>query len=278
MHAHARMLALALTLVGLGSTATTAHAQRLGGVSRAVHGDGGGGSSSDDDHGSSHGSSSRGYGYGGHGVYGGSGGGSILGPAWVPLFFPYYLGQSGSYVTEDPSDAERSYAPPDVIGIVDASAGYVFDSVGRGQISGLLRIGGIFDVQLRYGAYFEQTADQIRALGIGRLAAAFALVTTDAVQLRIGGAGLLYHDAAGTELGGAGGVELDVYPAAPLVLRGELYAGALGHAVVIDGRATIGVQIERGELYLGYQVLAVDPDASGTVLHGPIAGIRIWIS
>ena len=48
--------------------------------------------------------------------------------------------------------------------------------------------------------------------------------------------------------------------------------------MVIDGRATLGVQIERGELYVGYQALAVDPDTAGIVLHGPIAGVRIWIS
>ena len=103
-------------------------------------------------------------------------------------------------------------------------------------------------------------------------------MTTDAVQLRIGVAGLLYHDVAGVELGAGGGVELDIYPVEPLVLRGELYAGILGQASMVDGRVTIGVQIERGELYLGYQVLGIFPAGDAIVLHGPMAGVRIWIS
>ncbi len=277
-----RWLAPVVLVLALLAPATVS-AQRLGAVSGAVHGGGGGGGFGGGGGGGYRGggyrggSYSRSYGYG-YGYGAGVGQVGYVSP-WVSLYYPYYLGYSGAYVRQDSMRAEHTFDGPAVIGIVDASAGYVFDGVVHGQLSGRIRFSDILDIEARYGAYFEQTSDAIRELGIGRLSAAFNIVSEDAFQLRVGGAGLVYHDAAGAELGFAGLVEMDAYPVEPLVLRAEASVGSLGRAVFIDARATVGFQIDRGELYVGYQVFTVDPgQIDGTTLHGPIAGVRVWIS
>ena len=269
-------------ILGLALLApAAASAQRLGGVSSAVHGGGGGFHSSGGSSGyRSSGYGYRGGGYGGYGYGGYGGGGAQIGLSpWVSLYYPYYMGYVGVGVRQSAMAADRTFTAPDVIGIVDASAGYVLDSVVRGQVSARLRLTGIVDFEARYGAYFEQTSDAIRELGIGRVAVVFPFVSEDVVQLRGGVVGQLYHDAVGIELGFAGTLELDAYPVEPLVLRAEVAFGQLGQASMIDARATLGFQIDRGELYLGYQVFAVDPfGRAGDALHGPIAGVRVWIS
>ncbi len=269
-----RCLAPLLVLGLLSLAPAPALAQRLGAVSSAVHGGGSRGSSG------SSGSSGSGYRpSGGYGGYGYAYGGAQVGVPWVPLFYPYYLGYAGVGLRQTAMQPDRAFTGPDVIGIVDASAGYVFDGVVRGQLSGRVRIAGILDIELRYAPYFEQTHDVIHAIGLGRAAFAYALVADDAVQLRIGAAGQLYHDAAGIEVGLSGLLELDAYPIAPLVIHLEASAGSIGQASMLDGRATLGLQIERGEIYVGYQVFAVDPlGSAGTALHGPVAGVRVWIS
>jgi hypothetical protein len=279
------LLSWALGLAVIGALAPApASAQRLGSVSSAVHGGGGGGfrGGGGGGYGGYRGGGYggyRGYGYG-YGGYGYGGGGVQLGVSRVGLFYPYYMGYAGISVAQTSMQPGHTLTEPDAIGIVDASAGYVFDGVVRGQISGRVRVGNLVDFEARYGAYFEQTDDRIQALGIGRLAFAVAFVNDDAVQLRGGLGGLLYHDAAGVELGYGGLLELDVYPVQPLVLRAEVMGGMLGQAGMLDARGTIGIQIDRGELYVGYQAFLVDSasPAGATVLHGPIAGVRVWIS
>ncbi len=269
---------LGLALVAFAPSG--AEAQRLGGVSSAVHGGGGGGFHSSGGGGGFRGGYGSYGGYGrGYGGYGYGGGGQLALSPWVSLYFPYYMGYGGVGVRRDAMTPSRAFDGPDVIGIVDVSAGYVFDGVVRGQVSGRIRVAGVVDFEARYGAYFEQTADTIREIGLGRISVAYALVAEDAVQLRIGVAGQLYHDARGAELGFAGLMQLDAYPVAPLVLHLEAAAGALGQASMVDARATVGLQIDRGELYIGYQVFAVNPlSPGGEALHGPILGMRVWLS
>ncbi|MFO0680487.1 MAG: hypothetical protein U0234_00475 [Sandaracinus sp.] len=249
-----------------------ASAQRLGGVSGAVHGGGGGG------FGSSGGRRSGGYGGGrGRGGYGYADA-SFQSPMCA-LSYPYFMGYPGVGVRQDAIVRERRFEPPTALGIVDASAGYVFDGIVHGQLSATLRFAQLLSLDLRYGAYFEQTvSSEVRALGLGRLAVALSFVSDEVVQFRGGVAVQLYHDVAGVELGYSGQLELDVFPLAPLVIRAELSTGALGQALFGEGRASLGIQIDRGELYLGYRAFGVVGATAGDVLHGPIAGVRVWIS
>jgi hypothetical protein len=249
-------------------------AQRLGAVSSAVHGGGGGGGGY---RGGGGGGGYRG-GYRGYG-YGYGGGGYVQTSPWVSLYYPYYFGYTGTIVRQDAIVQGRHFEGPPVIGIVDASAGYVFDGVVRGQVSGRVRITNVMDIEARYGAYFEFTDAAVREIGLGRLAIAFPFVAEETVQIRAGIAGHLYHDVVGPALGYAALMEADIYPTSPLVIHLEGEMGMLGQAFFGDARATVGMQIDRGELYIGWQVFAVDPfTTSSAVLHGPVAGVRVWIS
>ena len=196
--------------------------------------------------------------------------------ARIGLRFPYADGLPGVRVPISRlSPRERT---PLFVGVVDASAAHVIDGIVSGQLSARLRIGGIVGFEARYGAYFEQTAGALDALGIARLALDVTLVGTDGFEMRTGAAILVYHDEAGVEPGYAGSLEMDGYPVAPLVVHADTSFGQLGGAYFVDGRATLGAQIDRGEIYVGYQVLVVGRGAQSDVLHGPIVGVRIWIS
>ena len=284
---------LALTaFLAMTVCATSAEAQRLGRVSATVHGGGGGGGSS-----ASFGASSGGYrsygGYGGYGGYGSQryggyggygGGGSVR--VFDPLAerlqlpFPYAFGYSGVRIARRDESPDRPAGDHSVVGVIDVSAGWVPDDIVRGSLAARVAMPGVLDIELRYGAYFEQVPTGIAALGIGRLGLAFYLVDGDGVQLRGSVGGLLYHDAAGTELGVDGLLELDAYPGESIVVSIEAGAGVLGGGLMVDGRASVGFQLDRGELYLGYQVLGIYPQGGGPgdTLHGPMAGIRVWIS
>ena len=244
----------------------SAEAQRLGGISGAIHAGG-----------------FHGGGVGGARVRGGylGGGGYAFGqitnmPPWLPLAFPYDMGYPGVRVRQDAMTAGRP-STPDVVGIVDASVGYVPEGIVRGQLSARLRFTNVLDIEARYGAYFEQTPARIDELGIGRIAIAFPLVNEQSIQLRAGVAAQLYHDADGLEPGYAALLEVEGYPVAPLVLHGAVSGGALGHAGFIDARVTVGAQIERGEIYIGYWAFMVAGGTTDT-LHGPIVGVRVWVS
>ncbi len=61
-------------------------------------------------------------------------------------------------------------------------------------------------------------------------------------------------------------------PVRPLTIAAQIEAGTLGKAGVFRGRATIGGAWRQGELYAGYNYLAI----GGAELHGPLAGFGWW--
>jgi hypothetical protein len=64
----------------------------------------------------------------------------------------------------------------------------------------------------------------------------------------------------------------DVFPIEPVVISASIDLGNLDNAFVIHGRGTIGWQIDRFELFVGYDFLRI-----GAVnLQGPLAGLRLW--
>jgi hypothetical protein len=283
------MTRLALALIALLSVTTLAahaDAQRLGHVSGSVHG--GGGFRTGGSFGRSFGGFRSGYGYQRYG-YGYGGYGAVVGAApgvsdplaeRVQLPYPYALGYVGVRVERRAESPERPIPSPGFLGVLDVNAGWVPDGIVRGSIAARLSVPGTIDVELRYGAYLEQTTSSIAAIGIGRLGLAFYLADTDVVQLRGSVGGLVYHDAAGLAVGADGLLELDLYPGEPITVSVEAGGGVLGGGLLLEGRASFGVQIDRGELYVGYQVLGIFPQngTAGDVLHGPILGLRVWIS
>jgi len=64
----------------------------------------------------------------------------------------------------------------------------------------------------------------------------------------------------------------DYFPARPIVLSIDSDFGTVGDAGVAHGRATIGLMLQRWEIYTGYDALLI----GSTTLHGPLVGVRLW--
>jgi hypothetical protein len=91
-------------------------------------------------------------------------------------------------------------------------------------------------------------------------------------QMRAGVGVNWLGDDAGSDLGVNFTYGGDFYPAEPFVLSGELDIGSLNHAFLLHLRGTVGVQVNRFELFTGYDYLQLD----SSNLHGLVAGVRLW--
>jgi hypothetical protein len=64
----------------------------------------------------------------------------------------------------------------------------------------------------------------------------------------------------------------DVFLSDPLVLSASLDVGNLSSDLVVHGRATVGLNYKRWEVFGGYDFLRI-----GSVnLQGPMLGLRLW--
>lgn len=63
----------------------------------------------------------------------------------------------------------------------------------------------------------------------------------------------------------------DFYPADPWVVSGSIDWGTLGHATLFHGRATVGVMLNRLEVFTGYDYLKL----GGTSLPSFVAGVQL---
>ncbi len=64
----------------------------------------------------------------------------------------------------------------------------------------------------------------------------------------------------------------DFFPADPWVLSGSIDWGTLGHATQFHGRATVGVMLNRLEVFTGYDYLRI----GGTSLPSFVAGVQLY--
>lgn len=159
---------------------------------------------------------------------------------------------------------------------VEAEAGYVL--AGAGRISGGARMQLPFYVDLatRYTVFVEPDVVGIASFLLGRVDLEVRVIDANGAQLRIG-AGLRHaHDAIGSVLGGGFGIAMDLFPVQPLVLSASADIGFVGRAAVAALRATLGVMIDRTELFVGYHYDGLLGD-SPVDLGGVILGSRVWL-
>jgi len=64
----------------------------------------------------------------------------------------------------------------------------------------------------------------------------------------------------------------DWFPRKPWVISSTIDWGRLGHAALFHGRATIGMNYRRWEIYAGYDYY----DVGGAQIDGFVTGIRFW--
>jgi hypothetical protein len=107
---------------------------------------------------------------------------------------------------------------------------------------------------------------------VGDVNLVYRIAQADWVQMHAGVGGRIWTDRYATYGGFNFTYGADFFPLKPLVISTQLDLGNLSDAFVTRARATVGWQINRLELYGGYDFLRI-----GSVnFQGPMIGARLW--
>lgn len=194
---------------------------------------------------------------------------AALCPLGVPYASPGYHAQddAGSYAAE----------PVRVAGRLELELGYALGGAGRLGFAARLQLPILLDLTTRYSIFVEPTDGGILAAALGRFGADIRIVDDRWVQIRVGGALRHFHDDVGGVFGGDVSIGLDAFPVDPLVVSGELSAGMVGEAVVVQARGTLGLIVESVEIFAGYDYEALFAGSVQVDLGGPMLGVRGWL-
>jgi hypothetical protein len=194
---------------------------------------------------------------------------------WLTLPYPFFDEYDGRRVQQGHVDPQRPVPDTVVLGIVTASAGYVFGDVMNGNLQGRLRLFGHVDIDLRYAGFFQFHAGMVSSLGIGRLGIAYT-ASSENFEYRVAIEPLFYHDLYGVE-GGLDARNDFNFAWRPVVLDISGALGFAGNAWFLEAMGTFGIQIDRGQIFAGWQVLAFNPGNAAVTLQGPVIGARAWV-
>lgn len=251
-------VALALTL----APAFT-HAQRLRGVSRAVHEGRGAPRPSNDNNPS----------------------GRRASPAagapsrWVwdlsrnYLSHPYALGVNGFELAASVPAETRGTAS-----VVTLEGGLVLPGIARASLS-VRAIFGAIEFELHGSALAEPLAQGTDWAGLFGVRGAWALTRGGPARARVIAGMLSFVDDRGDASGAEVGLGAEMFPGAPWVLSGELTGGVLGRSGITRARASVGVLFGRTEVLVSWSHLWLFPFEDGVVvdLGGPSLGLRAWL-
>jgi hypothetical protein len=230
--------------------------------------------------GSSYSSGSSGYGrsrgragsYGGGGYGGPYGGSSGPRSRYVLGVHPYAADCAGyGYVSTDDTDLGRAAVR------VELEAGYALGGAGRGGASARIQLPIPLDLTVRYSVFAEPAEPGVQVAALGRFGLEWRFLDTPVIQLRLGGGGRHFQDAAGGMFGLDVLFGMDVFPGAPLVITVEGGVGFVGQAIVAQVRGTIGATVDSFEIYGGYDYEGLLAGGVHVDLGGPMIGLRLWL-
>ncbi len=203
------------------------------------------------------------------------------------LPYPYAGGREGYMVRAAPGEAVERDTHAAVFR-VGAEGGYLFDDVWRTSAD-LRMMLPRFYVQARYDLMLEgpsavlegdvEVSGDVRdRLHFANLELGPQLSAGERLAVRVGLAGTIMFDDARsvprepTVTPGIGGVlAFDLYPIRPLVISGRGAILGLGKTLMFEARGTVGVSLNRVEIFAGY-----DHRQIGDVqLGGPTAGVAV---
>lgn len=212
-------------------------------------------------------------------------------PFWIPrgvigddsldagYFARYpYRGDLDGYLMTDPSvaAAETPWLESDQYNWllrVRAEYGHNFDDLSwlGGQV--LLDTASRWGVDTEFNYRRENLRDgRLDQLWTGDCNLVYRFAQSPNVQMRTGAGINWLSDAADLDTGFNFTYSGDWFPRQPWVVSGEVDWGRLGRTALFHGRATVGVQYHRVEIYTGYDYY----DVSHTVIGGLIGGVRFW--
>ncbi len=201
------------------------------------------------------------------------------------LPYPYAGGRDGYHVRAAPG--EKVNTGRSVAFHMAGEGAFLYQDVWRGSLN-LRLLFPRFYMEARYDHLLEgprarldgdlEVSGTVRdRLHFVTLGTGFQMAPGEMLAVRLGPTFMAMFDTPKSgpsepthSLGGGAAVEVDLYPVRPLVLSGRGAISRLGGAVMMEGRATVGVTWNRIEVFAGY-----DHRRVGNVpLGGPVLGLR----
>jgi hypothetical protein len=154
---------------------------------------------------------------------------------------------------------------------VSLEAGDVSDTLDR--FAGRLEVGTTcrLDLDSEWNYFTEQTSFGPDELHVGDVNLVVRFAQTEQIQFRSGLGVNWLADDAGADAGFNFTYGFDAFPARPWVFTAVVDWGTLGHAPLLHGRATAGVQLHRCEIFAGYDYRSIGK----ADFDGPIAGLTV---
>jgi hypothetical protein len=109
-------------------------------------------------------------------------------------------------------------------------------------------------------------------LHIGEFNLLYRIAESEHSLIRVGVGVAWLGDRFDTDYGVNFSIKADYMPRRPLVFSGELDLGTIGDAETLHAAGTVGVMLQRCELYGGYDYRRI----GDVELVGPMMGLRVW--
>lgn len=185
--------------------------------------------------------------------------------------------QFARYPHADNIDGFTRYGSPGTgqqwLGQVQMELGSDLQGLDRRSAGVLLEHVGGLGVEFDWNSYTEELPHGGHdELHIGELNLLCAISESDHARLRLGLGTVWLGDRYDTDFGWNLTLRGDWAPADPWLLSGELDLGTLGDAEHLHAAGSIGVMIDRCELYGGYDYRQIGE----AKIAGPMVGLRLW--
>ena len=158
-----------------------------------------------------------------------------------------------------------------------AALGYFYDWDGVHVPGGFLMVDSSsrLGFETEWQLYLEPLEDYVDQFWMGRIDMNVRLGQTSFFEARwgIGGRMMIVDGVSG---GFDTGLSFQFFPIKPLNFAMDLHLGNLGRAFYLEGRATLGVNFNRAELFAGYRASLVQSRDISVLFHGPVAGLAVW--
>lgn len=193
---------------------------------------------------------------------------SCLTPGGCPtlsfLSFPYECGHLGvmSY------GVQKNWA-----GSALFEYGSSFDGLDRRGFGLLLEHSSRLGIDFKWDSYIEDLGggwtDELHLTDINVLC---RVAESERYLIRAGLGANILGDAFGTDGGFNATAKVDLFPAQPLVLSGELDLGTIGDAELFHVSGKAGLMLDRFEIFGGYDYRTI----GGVPLKGAMIGLQVW--
>ncbi len=181
--------------------------------------------------------------------------------------YPYANDSEGFMLTGSPGCGQPW------LGRVHFELGSDFDGIDRTGAGFLLEGEGGLGIDFDWDSYSEDLPGGGHdELHIGEFDVLYRIAETDHALVRVGLGAAWLGDRYDTDFGVNFTLKADLAPSEPIVLSGELDLGTLGDAQHVHASGTVGVMLNRCEVFGGYDYRRI----GDVEIEGPMVGIRVW--